>query len=60
MINVCNFLKTYIQIEVIKGLTDKGKFQFPHRIRGGSRGDLPVYETITYIKININILSVST
>ena len=45
----------YCQIEIIKGLTDKGQFQ--QQIIGASRGDLPVYNTISFTKIKINILS---
>ena len=38
----------FCQIEIIKGLTDKGQF---HKIKGASRGDLPVYNTIYFSKI---------
>ena len=51
----------FCPIEIIKGLTDKGQFQprvsVSHKIIGASRGDLPVYDTISFTKIKINILS---
>ena len=45
----------FCQIEIIKGLTDKGQF---HKIKGASRGDLPVYNTqFISLRSKINILS---
>ena len=46
----------FCPIEIIKGLIDKGQFQY-HKIKEASRGDLPVYNTISFTKIKINILS---
>ena len=43
----------YCPIEIIKGLTDKGQFQ----LWGASGGELPVYKTISFTRIKINILS---
>ena len=44
-------------IEVIIGLTDiKGTVSVSHWIKGASRGNLPVYNTIYFTKINISIL----
>ena len=42
-------------IEIIKGLTDKGQFQYltDYRIKGASKGDVPVYNLIFFTKINI-------
>ena len=49
------------QIEIIKELTDiKGTVAVSHRNKGASRGDLPVYNTISSTKINIIILLEST
>ena len=43
----------------ISEFTDKGQFQY-HNLKGASRGDLPVYNTISVTKIKINILSENT
>ena len=48
------------QIEIIKGLSDKGQFQYLTGLKGSSRGDLPVYNTISFTKININIVTENT
>ena len=46
----------YCPIEIIKGLTDKGQFQYLTK-----SGKLPVYiSTISFTKIKINILSDNT
>ena len=47
----------YCPIELIKRLTDKGTVSVSHKINGASRGDLPVYNTISFTKIKFNILS---
>ena len=47
----------YCPIETIKGLTDKGQFQYLTKLMGPQDGDLPVYNTISFTKIKINILS---
>ena len=47
----------YCPIEIIKGLTDKGQFQYLTKFKGASSGELPVYNTISFTKIKINILS---
>ena len=39
-------------IEIIKGLTDKGQLLYL-----ASGADLPVYNTVSFIKIKVNILS---
>ena len=41
--------------EIISEFTDKGQFQFLLKLKGASRGDLPVYNTISFTKIKINI-----
>ena len=46
-------------IEVIKGLTDKGQFQYLTGLKGPQEG-LPVCNTISFTEININILSENT
>ena len=40
---------------IISEFTDKA-----YKLKGGSRGDLPVYNTISFTKIKINILSENT
>ena len=35
-------------------------FTVSHKLKGASRGDLPVYNTISFTKIKINILSENT
>ena len=50
----------YCPIEIIKGLTDKGQFQYLEKIKGASSGELPVYSTISFTKIKINILTLIT
>ena len=40
--------------------TDKGEFQYLTNLKGASKGDLPVYNTISFTKIKINILSENT
>ena len=47
----------YCPIEIIKGLTDKGQFQYLTKLMGLQERDLPVYKTISFTKIKINILS---
>ena len=47
-------------IDIIKWLPNKGQFGYFHRIKGASRRDLPVYNTISFTKINTNILSENT
>ena len=56
------FLKTLYSspIEIIKGLTDKGQFQYLTKLKGTSRGDLLAYNTISFTEIKINILSENT
>ena len=44
---------------VIKGLTDKGQFQYLTKVKGPQEG-LPVNNTISFIKIKINNLSENT
>ena len=46
-------------IEIIKGLTDKGQFQYLKGLKG-PQGALPVYNTVSFTKININILTENT
>ena len=46
-------------IEVIKGLTDKGQFQYLTGLKGSQEG-LPVYNAISFTVININSLSENT
>ena len=43
-------------VEIIKGSTDKG-VSISHKFKGASSGELPVYNTILFTKIKINILS---
>ena len=56
-----------IKIDMVKGIyfviygiisefTDKGQ-SVSHKLKGASRGDLPVYNTISFTKIKINFLS---
>ena len=45
---------------IISEFTDKGQFQYLTNLKGASRGDLPVYSTISFTKIKINILSENT
>ena len=45
---------------IISEFTDKGQFQYLTNLKGASRGDLPVYNTISFTKIKINILSENT
>ena len=40
----------------ISEFTDKGQF-ISHKIKGASSGELPVYNTISFAEIKINILS---
>ena len=48
----------YCPIEIIKGLTDKGEFQYLTKLMGPQEGrDLPVYNTLSFTKIEINMLS---
>ena len=53
----CGFLKDiYCPIEIIKGLTDKGQFQYLTNFKGPQEGS-PVYNKISFTKIKINIIS---
>ena len=45
---------------IISEFIDKGQFQYLIKLKGASRGDLPVYNTISFTKIKINILSETT
>ena len=48
-------------IEIINRLTDKGQFSVSHWIKETPRGDLPVYNIVSFTKINnINNLSKNT
>ena len=44
-------------IDFIKKSTNKGQFQYLTRLKGASKGDLAVYNTISFTKIIINIIS---
>ena len=44
-------------IEIIKCLTDKRQFQYLTKLKGPQVGKLPVYNTISFTKIKVNILS---
>ena len=46
--------KYYCPIEIIKGLTDKGQFQYLTKLKEPQEG---TYNTISFTKIKINILS---
>ena len=45
---------------IISEFTDRGTVSVSHKLKGASRGDLPVYNTISFTKIKINILSENT
>ena len=47
----------YCQKEIIKELTGYGTVSIYHKIKGASSGELPVYNTISFTKMKINILS---
>ena len=47
----------YCLLEIITRLADKGQFQYLTILKGPQRGDLPVYNTISFTKIKIKILS---
>ena len=42
-------------IEIIKGLTDKEQIQYLTKLKGASRGDFPLYNTIYFTKIKVKI-----
>ena len=49
----------FCPVVVISGLTDKDQIHYLTGIRA-QRGDLPVYNKISFTKINIDILSENT
>ena len=50
--------KYYCPIEIIKGLTDKGQFQYLTKLMGPQEETyLYIYNTISFTKIKINIVS---
>ena len=44
---------------IISEFTDNGQFQYLTNLKG-PQGDLPVYNTVSFTKIKINILSENT
>ena len=45
---------------IISEFTEKGQFQYLTNLKGPPRGDLPVYNKISFTKIKINILLENT
>ena len=45
---------------IISEFTNKGQFQYLTKTKGASRGDSPVYNTVSFTKIKIKILSENT
>ena len=47
----------FVMYGIVSEFTDKGQFPLSHKIKGASSGELPVYNTISFAEIKINILS---